>query len=65
MQTHTPTARQLAARYLDARSKENCPDQTSARAWHDEANRLYQEAMKRRGKETAEFRRIVHYDRRG
>jgi hypothetical protein len=63
VQTHTPTARQLAARYLDARSKENSPDQTSARAWHDEANRLYQEAMKRRGKETSEFRRIVRHSR--
>lgn len=49
-----PTPRQLAAAYIDARSKEG--EQSS---YHDLANAIYQEAMHRRGKDAAQFLRII------
>lgn len=52
---HTqPTPRQLAAAYIDARSKEG--EQSS---YHDLANAIYQEATHRRGKDAAQFLRII------
>lgn len=52
--THQPTARQLAAMYADARSKED-----SQPAYHELANAIYAEAMHRRGKDAALFARII------